>query len=109
MPITNATPGYVDNARLREAFLAGSLTAGKLAGAVGITRKATTKRRLASGEVKTYSYRVGDGTAALRDLGLVPNTHGGRRGTGAPRKVINAGKALRYAVVLHVDPVALGL
>lgn len=109
MPITDASAGYVSNARLREAFLAGSVSAGKLAEAVGITRKATTKRRRPDGSTRVHVYRVGDATAARRDLGLVPNIHGSGRGIGGMRKAINAEKALRYAHALGVDPVALGL
>lgn len=106
MPPTATTPGYVDNARLREAFLASPLSPGKLAEAVGAMRTHHTTRYLANGEKRRWgAYRVGDGTAARRDLGLTPNTGSSR----AFRKVISEAKALRYATALGLDPAEIGL
>lgn len=107
MPITTKTPGYVDNRRLRETFLASPLTPGKLAKAVGITRIAHTTRVLKSGEVKRYPTRVGDGTAVRRDLGLTAqHNRGANRGA---RLRIGVAKALLYAEALGLDPADLGL
>lgn len=110
MPIDYSThPGYVDNRRLRETFLASQWSPGKLAGAVGITRSAHTTRTLANGEVKRYPYRVGDGTAVRRDLGLAAQQSGGGRGIGGKRRWINARKARQYAEALGLDPADIGL
>jgi hypothetical protein len=91
----------VENAPLREAFLRSPISPNALAAAVGKMRTVHVNRTLASGGQRRYRYRRGDGTAAKRDLGLVPNHHGGR-GTGGLRRQIGAEKARRYAAALGV-------
>lgn len=103
VPVSRLIP----NDPLRTAFERSTLTAYELAQRVGVMRKYSEGAPVClDGEVIRRGRWGGDATAALRDLGLVPQT-GGSKGT--TRRRINTTKALRYADALGLDPSELGL
>jgi hypothetical protein len=94
----------IPNDLLRATFEKSGMSAHQLAADAGILRKFTVRR--SNGEV--IGHRVGgDGTVALRDLGLKPH----RTGAGRPakRRKLREDKALAYARALGLDPVDIGL
>lgn len=81
-------PGHVVNDPLREAFLASGVSASKLAEGLGMT----------AGKGKP------DTSAVKRSLGLMPESGGT-----AMRRTMREEKALRFAEMLGLDPVEIGL
>lgn len=108
-------PELVSNDPLRAAYERSDLSAAELAKRVGILRRyfpdADGDLPLCrDGEVIREGVWGGDGTAAMRDLGLRPSTTSGRaKKPHYVKRRINIEKALRYAEVLGIDPVDLGL
>lgn len=105
MPVATETEGLVSNAPLRQAFLESGITANELAVRAGLMRRYSAPRKSGIGR---STWKGGDATAALRDLGLKPDI-----GKGIPRgrmrERISEEKALRYAKALHLDPMDIGL
>lgn len=81
-------PGHVANDPLREAFLAGGMSASKLAEGLGM--------RAGKGKFDT--------SAVKRSLGLMPES-----GSTALRRTMREEKALRFAEMLGLDPREIGL
>lgn len=106
MPV-KCRSNWVENAPLREAFERSGLTPVELASLLGVDRVYRTRLKLADGTERTYEYRSGDGRAVRRALGFC-----GYRGWGErrpPQRYMKQETALRYAEVLGLDPVDIGL